>query len=102
MRTLLNLDFGAHRITASNSDPKIHITFFATPICDDSHDSVMYVNIKRALQKHSNWTILTLTGKLHNKLITYKGEKKMTLYLSEDFTLGSKKNLFNQPSISTG
>lgn len=50
----------------------------------DFRDSLMYLNIKRELLAKPNYKLITLSGNVHNMIVSRNGQKKMTLYLMED------------------
>lgn len=72
---------------------EFELSFFDTSIYDDLRDSVMYLNLKKAILQNPNWKILTLSGNIHNMLKPFRAEKKMALFLLEDPELGLKDKI---------
>jgi hypothetical protein len=75
----------ANAISRLNKNPRVKLFFYDTnDDYNDDRDSTIFLNIKREMLTHSNWKTITISGNIHNMLLTYKGKNKMAGYLSED------------------
>ena len=81
----------AELISRLTKNPRVKIFFYdrdnyeSLKISD--RDSIMYIKIKKQMQKHPAWKTVTLSGNVHNMLLPFRGENKMGFYLSEDSEL---------------
>jgi hypothetical protein len=76
------------------NEPRIHIFFFDNAVSSDvPRDSIMYLEIKKQAILHPKNKILTISGNIHNQLITRNGSKTMGAYLSTDSLTFPKENI---------
>lgn len=81
-------------IANMNKNKKVQIFFF--DINADQNidaDSAMYLNVKSKIKDHPNWKAITIGGGLHNRISTYKGQKKMGNHLLIDKELNLTESL---------
>jgi hypothetical protein len=67
-------------LTASKN-PRIGLIFFDQK--GPTRDSMMAVNILRAMEEHPGWKVVTLSGNMHNKVRLYNGRPMAGRYLLE-------------------
>jgi hypothetical protein len=60
-----------------------------------NRDSLMYIKVKKQIQKHPDWKTIALGGNIHNMLLPYGGETKMGLYLYNDKDLHFSENVLS-------
>jgi hypothetical protein len=58
-------------------------------------DSAMYLEIKQIKMSEPNVKIITLTGNIHNRLVSNANKKKMGTYLLEDTLLPSSEKIMS-------
>lgn len=74
---------GFELILNCSADKRIEIFYFDNFITDD-RDSSMYLEIKKIKALYPERKILTLSGNVHNKLIPFRGQKTMGLFITKD------------------
>jgi len=75
-------------IAKLNDNPFVEIFFYDINVEDfkklNERDSLMYLKIKRRMQLHPEWKMITLSGNIHNMLVPFDGQPKMGLFLCND------------------
>lgn len=87
----------AQLIATLNKNRNVKIFFFDVNKEDykisDNRDSLMYIKIKKQIQKYPEWKLITLSGNIHNMLQPYKDIKTMACYLKSDKELSISDKL---------
>jgi hypothetical protein len=68
-------------LLAAVRNPRVELVFFDSKA--PARDSMMAVNIARAMELHPGWKVVTLSGNMHNKVRALGGSKKAASYLLE-------------------
>ena len=71
-------------ISTFRMDKRVKLFFFDTDYFSGSRDSLMYLNIKKQIQKNPEHKTIILSGNVHNMIIPHMGTTTTACYLKAD------------------